>query len=190
MTNTVGVTVLFTDIVGSTDLAARLGADAAERSRRSHFALVRGRIAAHGGTEVKNLGDGIMAVFPSSADALDTAIAIQQSLVRSDGLEPDGPTVRIGVAVGDCTPDSGDYFGEPVIVAARLCACAEPGGILVPDHLRHLVPRGRFTLDHLGATELKGLPEPIVVAAVRWEASSETARSRVLGVLDRLADDT
>ncbi|MFM7225654.1 MAG: adenylate/guanylate cyclase domain-containing protein [Actinomycetota bacterium] len=142
MATTVGVTVLFTDVVGSTELATRLGADGAERVRRSHFALVRGRIAAHGGTEVKNLGDGIMAVFPSSADALDAATAIQQTLARTTGDEPDALAMRIGVAAGDCTAADGDYFGEPVVV-----------GVL------------------------------------RWAPPTRSAHSRVLGLLDRLADD-
>ena len=77
----------------------------------------------HGGREVKTLGDGIMAVFAAVGPALDAAVAIQQAVERRNRLDEGPPlSVRIGVATGDCTEEHGDYFGEPVVQAARLCA--------------------------------------------------------------------
>ena len=189
MADTVGVTVMFTDLVDSTGIATRLGADEAERLRLTHFTLLRAAIGDHGGVEVKNLGDGFMAAFPSSAAALDAAVAIEHAVFRHGATNPEPLAVRIGIAAGDCTVDADDYFGEPVVIAARLCARADAGEILVPDHLRHLVPRGRFAFTPIGPTDLKGIPEPVVVATLDWEPPDSTAHARVLGVLDRLAGD-
>ena len=69
------VAVLFTDLVGSTETAARLGDDRADQLRQDHFALLREAIAATGGTEVKNLGDGLMVVFGAASDAVACAVA-------------------------------------------------------------------------------------------------------------------
>ena len=186
---TVGVTVLFTDLVGSTELATRLGAADAERMRQTHFSLLRSAIVEHGGTEVKNLGDGVMAVFPGTVGALDAAIAIEHSLHHHSATTGEPLTVRIGIAVGDCTRDDDDYFGEPVIIAARLCALAAAGEILVPAYVRHLTPRGAHTFTEGGPRTLKGIPEPVAVATVQWEPPTATAHERVLGLLDRLAED-
>ena len=78
VTSTVTTTVLFTDLVGSTALATRLGPAAANLLRTTHFAALREAIAESSGTEVKNLGDGLMVVYPSLANALDGAVAMQQ----------------------------------------------------------------------------------------------------------------
>ena len=144
----VGVTVMFTDLVGSTELAARLGADGADRLRRTHFTLLRKAVENHEGAEVKNLGDGIMAVFPGTVGALDAAIAIEHALHRHGATDPEPLAVRIGIAAGDCTLDGGDYFGEPVVVAARLCAIAAAGEILVPDYLRQDRKSTRLNSSH------------------------------------------
>ncbi|MGZ6964715.1 MAG: adenylate/guanylate cyclase domain-containing protein, partial [Acidimicrobiia bacterium] len=70
----VGVTVMFTDLVGSTELSTRVGAAESDRLRVVHFELLRNALSAHDGREVKNLGDGIMAVFSGSGAALDAAV--------------------------------------------------------------------------------------------------------------------
>jgi class 3 adenylate cyclase len=74
--------VVFTDLVGSTDLRSRLGEDAAEQRRRSHDRLVADAVEAHRGRLVKNLGDGVMATFTGASDALAAAVAIQQAIDR------------------------------------------------------------------------------------------------------------
>jgi len=76
------VTLLFTDLVGSTALLDQLGDDAAEQVRRTHFRLLRDAVAAHGGAEVKNLGDGLMVVFASAVDAVGCAVTMQQAVHR------------------------------------------------------------------------------------------------------------
>jgi len=168
MRTAASVSVLFTDLVGSTAMAAELGADGAEDLRRTHFALLREAVDEHGGREVKNLGDGLMVAFTGVGAALDAAVAMQQAIDRHNRSGGSPLAVRIGVATGDAEEDGGDLFGEPVVQAARLCAAAEGGAILVPEVLRHLAPRGAHEYRSIGELELKGLPEPIATAEVVW----------------------
>jgi class 3 adenylate cyclase len=130
------VTVMFTDLVQSTELAQRLGTEKAEVLRRSHFALLRELVAMHGGHEVKSLGDGLMVVFSSATDAVKCAVAIQQAIARDIGDEP--IAVRIGVHAGEPVLENGDYFGLCVVIAKRLCDAFEGGGILTSDIVRSL----------------------------------------------------
>jgi class 3 adenylate cyclase len=82
--STENVAVLFTDIVGSTELSQRLSAEAADAVRREHFTILRQAITEAGGTEVKNLGDGLMVVFPSTSAALGCAVAMQQGVEQGN----------------------------------------------------------------------------------------------------------
>jgi class 3 adenylate cyclase len=165
----VTITVLFTDLVGSTALLSRVGEDRAEALRREHFSLLREAIASSGGREVKNLGDGLMVVVPSAADAVAAAVAIQQGFERRnrDAVEP--LLVRVGVALGDADVEDDDYFGVPVVEAARLCAKADGGEILVTDIVRALTgSRGGFEFAPTGALALKGLAQPVLAHRVQW----------------------
>lgn len=167
------VAVLFTDLVGSTELLARLGEEAAEELRRTHFALLRDAVVTGGGEEVKTLGDGVMVAFPNTSAALACAVAMQQSLVRHNRRSPDRTlAVRIGVSAGEVTCEEGDYFGTPVVEAARLCAVAHGGQILVTE-LAGRLAAGRIglSLEPVGTLSLKGLPEPLVALAVEWESA-------------------
>lgn len=165
----VTVTVLFTDLVGSTALLSRVGEDQAEELRREHFALLRGAIAAAGGREVKNLGDGLMVVVPSAADAVGAAVSIQQAFEHRNRTAAEPLYVRVGVALGDADADGDDYFGVPVVEAARLCAEADGGEILVTDVVRTLAgTRGGFEFASVGPLELKGLEQPVTTHRVMW----------------------
>src|SRR4029078_4333382 len=97
--------------------------------RREHFGLLRTALGEHGGREVKNLGDGLMVGFDGGASPLDAAVAMQQAITarRSDA---ESLSIKIGVAVGDAEVEDDDYFGLPVVEAARLCAKAEGGELL------------------------------------------------------------
>ncbi len=169
MASTVGVAVLFTDLVGSTALASELGPAEAERMRVTHFGLLREVVEDQGGREVKNLGDGIMAVFPGASVALDAAVAMQRAFHRHNATQGAVPmTIRTGVATGDCTEEDGDYFGEPVVQAARLSAKADGGEILAHAVFRMLVPHDAHDLVDVGELELKGLPDPVPTIRVAW----------------------
>src|ERR1700693_1240571 len=121
------ISIVFTDLVGSTEMASRLGPDGAELLRQTHFSLLRAALSAHGGVEVKNLGDGLMVTFPSVRAALDGAVAMQQRIEAPNRRGGEPLAVRIGIATGDATAEDGDYFGEPVVEAARLCNAATGG---------------------------------------------------------------
>ncbi len=163
--------MLFTDVVESTELRQRLGDDRADDLRRAHDALVRDALTAHGGTEIKALGDGFMIVFAAAAEAVGAAVAIQQSIDRLARRRGAELHVRIGLSAGDVMWESNDCFGTPVVEAARLCDGARGGQILLSDVVRLLAgSRGEHRYRAVGALELKGLTEPIAAAEVLWDA--------------------
>src|SRR6476660_5352612 len=164
----VTITVLFTDLVGSTELLSRVGEASADELRREHFGLLRSALAEHGGREVKNLGDGLMVVFDGVASALDAAVAMQQAITARPA-ESEPFSITIGIAVGDAELEDDDYFGLPVVEAARLCAKAQGGEILTTEFVRMLArSRSTVELEPIGALQLKGLDEPVETYRVRW----------------------
>ncbi|MGZ8734844.1 MAG: adenylate/guanylate cyclase domain-containing protein, partial [Acidimicrobiia bacterium] len=164
------VSVVFTDLVGSTEILSRLGENRAEELRREFFALLREGAAAHDGREVKNLGDGLMLVFPSASDAVRGTVAIQQ-LASSFSRTAEVPLlIRAGGSTGDADVVDGDYFGVAVVEAARLCAHCEGGQILVTEAMRHLArDRTGHRYASVGGLELKGLDEEVAAFEVLWE---------------------
>ena len=170
MPDTEHVTVLFTDLVGSTALASSLSPDAADEVRRGHFSVLRHAIASSGGTEVKNLGDGLMVVFQTASHALECAVAMQQGVDHDNAGAGRPLGIRVGVSTGEATREADDYFGDPVIEAARLCAKAESGQILVTDLVRaNAGRRSLHSFTSLGQFELKGLADPVETLEVTWE---------------------
>jgi len=169
------VTLLFTDLVGSTELLGELGDDEAERFRRVHFGLLRDVASVHGGQEVKNLGDGLMVAFPSAVNAVSCAIGIQQAVHRHNAREGDERLwVRVGLNIGEPIRDEDDYFGTPVVVAKRLCDKADGGQILASELLRALVgSRGGFDFRSCAPIALKGLSEPLPACEIAWEPAAE-----------------
>lgn len=159
------VTILFTDMVGSTAMFDRLGDDATHELRRRHFALLRRVARDHEGREVKSLGDGLMLVFDSAGAAVECAIAMQWAVAHAeDPLE-----LRIGIASGETVREDDDHFGRPVILARRLCDAARGGDVLVSEPRYDLL--AGLGADHdveaLGPLSLKGLREPVTASAVR-----------------------
>ena len=127
-------TVVFTDVVGSTALRARLGEEAADRLFRDHQHALEQVVAEHLGRVVKRTGDGIMAAFDSATDAVRATVAMQQRVTRDFA----DVRVRVGAAAGDVSWEDGDCFGLPVVTAARLEAHAEGAQILVNSLVRYL----------------------------------------------------
>lgn len=128
-------------------------------------------MAARGGQEVKNLGDGLMVVFPSAFRAVSCAVAMQQALHRHNEAGEGPPfSVRVGLHVGEPIREEGDYFGASVVVAKRLCDAASGGQVLASELVRALVgTRGEHVFRPLGPLALKGLAEPVPAFAVEWE---------------------
>lgn len=163
--------VLFTDMVASTALRTELGEDAGDKLRRAHDRLVDEATRAHGGTVVKGLGDGAMAVFGGASEAVEAAVAVQQGAERLSRREqmPAPLQLRIGVSVGEVAWENGDCFGTPVIEASRLCASAAEGQILGSDLVRVMtVGRLGSLFTSVGALNLKGLAKPLETVEVFW----------------------
>jgi class 3 adenylate cyclase len=163
----VGRAFMFTDIVDSTTLMSALGDDSWEGIRRWHDRMVNAAVADHRGTVVKGTGDGYFVAFDDPALAIDCAIMIQRAVAdhrRRDGFSP---PVRIGVHSGSAFAVADDYAGRDVVIAARISALASAGEILVSAALAdqlpsHIVPASRRS------AALKGIAEPVEIAAVDW----------------------
>ncbi|HTN78434.1 MAG TPA: AAA family ATPase [Acidimicrobiales bacterium] len=163
-------TVLFTDIVGSTELRSTLGDDAADALFSTIDAAIVDAVERNQGVRVKGTGDGHMAAFRGAADAIGAAVAIQQAVARADEV-----ALRVGISAGDARADGDDLFGTPVVEAARLCSAAEGGQIVVAALVKLLAgTRGGHDFEPIGALTLKGLSEPVEACLVRW-APAENA---------------
>ncbi len=174
------VAVLFTDMVGSTALASSLSPDAADELRRRHFSILRQAVAEAEGTEVKNLGDGVMVVFATASSALSCAVGMQQGIERDNRGREHAVGLRVGLSGGEVTREDDDYFGDPVIEAARLCASCEGGQILGADVVRAMAGRrSRHECSPVGPLVLKGLADPLETVKVLWEPLGGTATNTV-----------
>ena len=164
------ITILLTDLVGSTRLESRVGPTIAEQLRQEHFGTLREAIEASNGSEVKNTGDGLMVAFPSAAGAVECAVSMQQRMERRNRTADEPLSIRVGISTGDATHEGDDYFGMPSIESARLCNAADGGQILVPELIRMMVGgRDGIVCRPVGALELKGLSEPVPASEVAWE---------------------
>jgi class 3 adenylate cyclase len=130
------VTILFTDIEGSTALAQRLGDRAYHALLAEHNRLLREQVARHGGHEVKSMGDGFMVAFASAARALSCAVAIQKAFAAHNETAEELINVRIGLNTGESIEEAGDYFGTAVTLAARIADRAQGGQVLVSEVVR------------------------------------------------------
>jgi class 3 adenylate cyclase len=163
------VTILFTDITGSTALTQRLGDARAQELLRTHNTIVRDALKAHGGSEIKHMGDGIMASFPFSSSALQAAIDIQRQVQRYGGEHPESAfRVRIGLNAGEPVAEEHDLYGTAVQLAARVCSKAEGGEILVPNVVRELAAGKGFLFSDRGDFVAKGFEDPVRIFEVSW----------------------
>jgi class 3 adenylate cyclase/tetratricopeptide (TPR) repeat protein len=185
---TENVAVLFTDIVGSTELSQRLLAEEADELRLRHFSILRHAVTGAGGTEVKNLGDGLMVVFAAASAALGCSVAMQQGVDQDNRSSQESIGLRVGLSVGEASNVDDDYFGDPVVEAARLCARCESGQILATDLVRAMAGRrNRHRCRSLGELTLKGLPDPIEAVEVAWEPLGGDGTGRQVPLPGRLA---
>jgi class 3 adenylate cyclase len=161
-------TILFTDIVGSTELTQRVGDDAAMAFLHIHDNIVRDALRSLGGREVKHTGDGIMACFVSAAAAARCANRIQRALAENELKNRELPVkVRIGAAAGEPVEDHNDLFGVTVQLASRLCSHARPEQCLVSNVVAELCIGKGLRFEDLGEVSLKGFERPVHVHAVQ-----------------------
>jgi class 3 adenylate cyclase/tetratricopeptide (TPR) repeat protein len=162
--------ILFTDLVGSTELLARIGQPAMEGVRREHFRLMREAIAETGGREIKTVGDAFMVAFDSASEAVRCGVAMQVRQRTTGRLQrTNGVAMRVGISFGEVDDDASDLFGLPVIEAGRLCAACAGGQVLISDLARALARSAGATFQGVGALDLKGLPEPLPASEVLYE---------------------
>ncbi len=161
------ITLVFSDIEGSTDLNLELGDERFSRLLAAHERLAKRSAREHGGRLVKSQGDGLMLAFKRAGDAVAFAVAFQRGVAAHDGdVEL---RVRMGVHTGEATTRQGDFFGANVALAARVCGVADGGTILITEQVLerlddpapHPVGRGR-------RQRLRGIPGRHRLLPVDW----------------------
>jgi class 3 adenylate cyclase len=159
------VTVFVSDIEDSTALNERLGDERWVEVLREHNAIMRRRIAAHGGHEVKTFGDAFMVVFADPVEALQCAVEIQRDF--AGWTKEPRIRVRVGLHTGQAVRDSDDFFGTNVTLAFRIAALGAGGQVLVSDALHALAGDG-FSFDDGRDADLKGISGKHRVFEVLW----------------------
>jgi class 3 adenylate cyclase len=145
-------TIVFTDIVGSTERAAALGDDRWHALLDNHDNVVRHELERFRGREVNTVGDGFVAIFTSPSVAIDCADAIV------DAVRPLGIEVRVGIHAGEVEVRGDDIAGMAVHIGARVSALAGPSEVLVSSTVRDIVTGSRRWFTELGEYDLKGVP--------------------------------
>lgn len=163
------LTMLFTDIVGSTELLAGMGDDEWSRVLEAHDAVVREALQQFDGREVKTVGDGFVAVFSRPGLAVQCAQAVVA------GTQEIGVPVRVGLHCGEVEVRGHDVVGVGVHVAARVAALARSGEVLISDTVRDLVAGGGFSFQPRGTRTLKGVPGRRKLFAVEHSSSPPAA---------------
>jgi len=176
------VTIFFSDIRGFTEHTEEFGDDEASRIVREQDTIVRSRIEAFGGEVVKTQGDSFMVAFPTARGAILCAIVIQRAVAAAN-RDQTGPGIAIGIGINTGEPirqEDGDYIGGTVNLAARICAAAGPGQILVAESTRYVAGRIELRRSDAGAVEyvdrglheLKGFPEAKRLFEVTWHPAA------------------
>jgi class 3 adenylate cyclase/pimeloyl-ACP methyl ester carboxylesterase len=153
-------TVLFTDIVGSTERAAELGDSRWKELLELHDLVTRRQLARYQGRLVNTTGDGLVATFDGPARAIRSALAIR------DALRGLGVDIRAGLHTGEIEQRGADIGGLGVHIAARMMALAEPGRVVVSRTVKDLVAGAGFAFTDAGIHVLKGIPEPWQLFAI------------------------
>jgi class 3 adenylate cyclase len=162
-------TVLFTDIVGSTDRAATIGDRAWREVLERHHAIIRRELARHRGTEVDAVGDGFFAAFDGPARAIRCARSIVGALAEID------VDVRAGLHTGECEIVDGKIAGIAVHTGARVASHAGPREVVVSSTVRDLVAGSGIEFVDRGVHELKGIPGDWRLFAVAQSSAQEGA---------------
>jgi class 3 adenylate cyclase len=167
-------TILFTDMVDHTPMMHRLGDKAGRDVLREHEVLTRETLRAHGGSEVKSMGDGFMASFSSPARAVECAITLQRAfeeLHHGPRADPEKEPihVRIGLNAGEPIEEGGDLFGATVIMASRIASHAKSGEILASDVVRGLCSGKGFLFADRGENVLRGFEDAVRLYEISWQ---------------------
>jgi class 3 adenylate cyclase/pSer/pThr/pTyr-binding forkhead associated (FHA) protein len=168
------VTVMFTDIKGSTSYFEKHGDIAGLMMVHECNELLKDCVQKHNGKFIKTIGDAVMAIFETPADAVRSAIVMQEQILEVNRPKPeeDRVTIRIGLNYGQGIVKSNDVFGDVVNVASRVESVAQPEQIVVSDTVYEVVKQaGEFTITYLGRFALKGKEENRDLYDVAWKQS-------------------
>lgn len=180
--------IMFTDMVGFTRLGQR-DEEEALGLRKEHQSLLRPLFAAHGGREVKTLGDGFLVEFPSAVESVRCAVEIQEAVGRRNSLpsSKERMVLRVGIHVGDIVDEAGDIVGDAVNVASRIEPLTEPGGICVSgpvfDQVRNKL---RLPIEKIGPRNLKNVEFPVDIYRVMLSGNAARLPSPVIEADSRL----
>lgn len=168
------VTVLFTDIAGSTAMTQELGDEGAQHVVRGHNKIVRDALSQWAGREVKHTGDGIMAAFDTTSNSVEAAIQMQRECVTFRELNPNLPLrLKIGINAGEPISEDNDLFGSTVQMSARIVDKAKADQIFVSEAVRGICAGKSFTFENRGAYPMKGFEEDPILHEVVWQTPPE-----------------
>ena len=170
------ITVLFTDIAGSTAMTQKLGDAGAQEVVRIHNRIVRAVLTNCNGREVKHTGDGIMASFGRVTDSIDASIQMQEECMVSNQQTPDLPLhLKIGINAGEPIVEDNDLFGTVVQLSARIVGKAQADEIFVSEIVRGICIGKNYKFDSKGGYEMKGFDGPMTLYEVVWRNQGAAA---------------
>lgn len=171
------VTVLFTDIAGSTAMTQELGDDGAQEVVRIHNRIVRAALTGNQGREVKHTGDGIMASFDRVTSSVDAAIEMQRQTMIHNQQAPNLPLhLKIGINAGEPIVEDNDLFGTVVQLSARIVDKAQADEILVSEIIKGICTGKAYTFSDKGGHEMKGFDGPMRLYEVHWRDGAAAAK--------------
>ncbi len=168
------VTVLFTDIAGSTAMTQNLGDAGAQQVVRAHNRVVREALTMWNGKEIKHTGDGIMASFVKTSDSLDAAMQMQREANEHTAQNPDKPLrLKIGINAGEPISEDNDLFGSTVQMSARIVDKAQADEIFVSEIVRGICAGKSYKFKNRGTYPMKGFETDPVLYEVVWREEEE-----------------
>lgn len=164
------VTVLFTDIAGSTAMTQSLGDAGAQQVVRAHNRVVREALSANAGKEIKHTGDGIMASFARTSDGVDAAIQMQREVMVHNRNNPNLPLhLKIGLNAGEPIAEDNDLFGTTVQLSARIVDKAKADQIFVSEIVRGICAGKQYKFINKGGFPMKGFGDDVILYEVVWQ---------------------
>jgi len=170
------VTVLFTDIAGSTAMTQSLGDAGAQQVVRAHNRVVREALSACAGKEIKHTGDGIMASFAKTSDGVDAAIQMQREVAVHNQNNPNLPLhLKIGINAGEPIAEDNDLFGTTVQLSARIVDKAKADQIFVSEIVRGICAGKQYKFINKGGFPMKGFGDDVILYEVVWNEAAAQA---------------
>ncbi len=168
------VTVMFTDIAGSTAMTQSMGDAEAQQVVRAHNRIVREALSANAGKEVKHTGDGIMASFARTSDGVNATIQMQLETAKHNEANPELPLhLKIGLNAGEPIAEDNDLYGTVVQLSARIVDKASADQIYVSEVVRGICAGKDYKFNNLGGFNMRGFDEDVILYEVKWNANGD-----------------